>query len=438
MQAAQLYAGVAERDLEPPLGLAMGDGAIAARGRLTPIGVKALVLANQHDALAIVTLDALGLDLADGRRAAALAAQRCGVPADSIIMTCSHTHVAPSTQTTLHTYIRHFHPEWDDAARARERAWVDTLVETIADAVAEAYKRRVPASFGVVRTELPWLVFNRRRETRTFGTWTHWMGIPKDQAYAVEGPIDPEFLLFVVRGPEHRPLALLWNFTGHNSFNFGDKYSGDLTATVQRALDERVGSHIPLLYAPGASGNTNYFDYNKPYGLDKATDEIASAIVATYRGACTMPIVPLGSRKAELYLAQRDFTRYWWKDDIARKLPRWNEYGAVEVERFRAEAAERCTYQTELVVHRVGDVAFVGLPGEMFVEFGMAIKERSPFRHTGVAIYANDYAGYVTTREAYHGGSYEVWPALNARVGREGGYLIVDKAVELLHELHEA
>ena len=83
-------------------------------------------------------------------------------------------------------------------------------------------------------------------------------------------------------------------------------------------------------------------------------------------------------------------------------------------------------------------MAFVGLPGEMFVEFGIAIKERSPFRHTGVAIYANDYAGYVATREAYHGGSYEVWPALNARVGREGGYLIVDKAVELLHELHEA
>jgi hypothetical protein len=438
MEAAQLYAGVAERNLTPPLGLAMGDGALKATGHLTPIAVKALVLANEHTALAIVALDALGLDLADGRRAAALAAQRSGVPADSIIMTCSHTHVAPSTQTTLHTYRGFGHPEFDDAAKARERAWVDTLVETIADAVGEAYERRVPASFGVVRTELPWLVFNRRRETRDFGVWTHWMGIPKNQAYAAEGPIDPEFLLFVVRGPDHRPLALLWNFTGHNSFNFADKYSGDLTYTVQRELDERLGAHIPLLYAPGACGNTNYFDFGKPYGLEKATDEIASAIVATYREACTLPSVPLGSRKAELYLAQRDVTRYWWKDDIARKLPGWNEYGAVEVERFRAEAAESCTYQTELVVQRIGDVAFVGLPGEMFVEFGLMLKQRSPFRHTGVAIYANDYAGYVATREAYHGGSYEVWPVLNARVGREGGYLIVDKAVDLLHELYEA
>ena len=119
-------------------------------------------------------------------------------------------------------------------------------------------------------------------------------------------------------------------------------------------------------------------------------------------------------------------------------MPSWNDYGAKEVERFRAEQADHETYQTDLVVQRFGDVAFVGLPGEMFVEFGLMIKERSPFRHTGVAIYANDYAGYITTRKAYDGGSYEAWPALNARVGREGGYLIVDKAVELLQELYNA
>lgn len=32
--------------------------------------------------------------------------------------------------------------------------------------------------------------------------------------------------------------------------------------------------------------------------------------------------------------------------------------------------------------------------------------------------------------------SYEVWPVLNAGVAMDGGYLMVDKAVELLEELH--
>ena len=85
----------------------------------------------------------------------------------------------------------------------------------------------------------------------------------------------------------------------------------------------------------------------------------------------------------------------------------------------------------------MGEAALVGLGGEMFVEFQMMIKERSPFRHTYVASYTNDYAGYVATRRAFVGGSYEVWPTLNARIGREGGYLMVDKVVELLEELYE-
>lgn len=437
MQAGQLQAGVAEIEIKPPLGLATGDGAPWAKGYLYPLACKALVLANGHNALAVVTLDALGIDRPDAIRAAELASARSGVPASAITITCSHTHVAPSMLPTLHTYRQTFNPDFDDAAKARERAWVDQIVETIATAVGDAHSHLEPASVGVATADLPWLVFNRRRHTRDHGVWTHWMRIPKNQAFSPEGPIDPEFGLFVVRGADYRPLALMWNMTGHNSFSFGDQYSGDLTYTVQAALDERLGLHIPCLYTPGCSGDTNYFDYQQPEGLEKATDGIASTIVAIYREACTLPEVKLGSRKAELYFAQRDFTRSWWQHDIETKLPGWKEYAPKEIERFQREALEHTTYQTDIVVQRIGETALVSLPGEMFVEFGLMIKERSPFRHTYVAIYANDYAGYVATKRAYVGGSYEVWPTLNARIGRDGGYLMVDKAVELLGELYE-
>jgi hypothetical protein len=423
--------------LKPELGLATGDGAPQAKGYLTPLYVKALVLANGYDEVAVVTLDMLGIDRPDAMRAAELASQRCGIPAHGVMLTCSHTHVAPSMLPSLHTYRAAFNPYWDEKAVARERAWVNTVVETIAEAVYQAKSRLQEASIGVAAADLPWLVFNRRRHTRNYGVWTHWMGIPKDQAYRPEGPIDPDFGLFVVRGADYKPLCMVWNFTGHNSFNFGDQYSADLPYTVQKALDERMGEHVPSLYTPGCSGNTNYFDYQKPIGLEKATDEVASAIMAIYREACTLPEVKLGSRKVELFFAQRDTTRYWWKHDIETKLPGWTNYGPKEVRRFQAEAKENETYQSDVQVLRLGEAALVGLGGEMFVEFQMMIKERSPFRHTYVASYTNDYAGYVATRRAFINGSYEVWPTLNARIGREGGYLMVDKAVELLEELYE-
>ena len=437
MNEGQLKAGVAELELKPPLGLATGDGAPYAKGFATPLHAKAIVLSNGADEIAMVTLDMLGIDRADAQRAAALAQQRCGIPAHGILLACSHTHVAPSMETTLHTYRRAFHPNWNDEAVAKERAWVDTVVESIAAAIAAAKANLQEASLGVVSADLPWLVFNRRRHTRNYGVWTHWMGIPKNQAYRPEGPIDPDFGLFVLRDASYKPMAMLWNFTGHNSFTFGEQYAADLPYTVQAALDERIGEHIPCLYTAGCSGNTNYFDYQKPYGLEKATDEVASAIVAIYREACTLPVVKLGSRKSELFFAQRDFSRYWWKHDIETKYPGWTKYGPTEVERFQEEAKESQTYQTDVAALRLGDSALVGLSGEMFVEFQLMIKERSPFPKTYVSSYTNDYAGYVATRKAFNGGSYEVWPTLNARIGREGGYVMVEKALELLQELYD-
>lgn len=435
----QLRAGVCEIELKPELGYVMGDGAWQAKGYLTPLYTKALVLSNGMDEVAIVTLDATGMDRCDTMRTAELASQRCGVPANGILISCSHTHVAPSMRPSVHGGRQMFNPYWNAAAKERERAWRDKVVETIATAICEAKAHLQEASVGVVTADLPWLSFNRRRHTRTYGIWTHWMKIPPNQAHRPEGPTDPELGLFVVRaGPAHasRPLCLLWNFSGHNSFNFGDQYSADLAYTVQAALDERLGEHVPCLYTPGCGANTNYYDYGQEGGLEKATDGLASAIIATYREACTLPEVRLGSRKAELFLARRDTSRYWWKHDIHAKLPKWDQFGQHMLDLLQAEARDSTTVQFDVTALRIGQVALVGLPGEFFVEFGLAIKERSPFRHTYVATYTNGHAGYVATRRAFVGGSYEAWPVLAARVGREGGYLMVDKALELLEELH--
>ena len=327
MTVDRLRAGVSEIELKPELGLVMGDGAWQAKGYLTPLYVKALVLANGQDEVSLVTLDATGMDRPDTSRAAELISQRCGIPASGVAIVCSHTHVAPSMRPSVHIGRETFNPYWNEEAKERERAWVNKVIETIVNAVSDAKAHLQEASIGVATAELPWLIFNRRRHTRNYGVWTHWMKIPQDQAYRPEGPIDPDFGLFVVRGAGHQPICMVWNFSGHNSFNFGDQYSGDLAYTVQAALDERMGGHVPCLYTPGCGANTNYFDYGQPGGLEKATDGVASAVMAIYREACTLPEAKLGSRKAELFLAQRDVSRYWWKHDIHTKLPAGTSLG---------------------------------------------------------------------------------------------------------------
>ena len=79
------------------------------------------------------------------------------------------------------------------------------------------------------------------------------------------------------------------------------------------------------------------------------------------------------------------------------------------------------------------EVAWVSLPGEIFTELGLAIKQDSPFPYTIVAELANGLVGYIPSRRAYAQGNYEV---VSARCAEGTGERLVDAAVKMLKELH--
>jgi len=88
----------------------------------------------------------------------------------------------------------------------------------------------------------------------------------------------------------------------------------------------------------------------------------------------------------------------------------------------------------EVQVITVGDsLAWVGLPGEVFTEFGMAIRQASPFRFTAIAGLANGSVGYVPNRKAYIEGAYEV---VSARCAPGSGESLADSATRQLVQLH--
>jgi len=92
--------------------------------------------------------------------------------------------------------------------------------------------------------------------------------------------------------------------------------------------------------------------------------------------------------------------------------------------------------EAEVQVIALGDdVAWVGLPGEIFVELGLSIKQHSPFRHTIIAELANGNIGYVPNREAYPQGNYEV---VTSRCAPGSGERLAQTAIELLKELKPA
>jgi len=81
-----------------------------------------------------------------------------------------------------------------------------------------------------------------------------------------------------------------------------------------------------------------------------------------------------------------------------------------------------------------GDVTIVGIPGEVYLEYGLEIKKRSPYKHTFVSELANQESiGYIPTPEAFKEGGYEPTSALCTP---EAGQKLVKVSISLLGRLH--
>lgn len=98
--------------------------------------------------------------------------------------------------------------------------------------------------------------------------------------------------------------------------------------------------------------------------------------------------------------------------------------------------------EAEVMVIALGDISILLMPGEMFVEFGLAIKEHARPRHVMTLAHANGNPGYIPHRSAYPEGGYEVdeaycyygYPSCFAP---EAGEVLVKTAIQLLADVAE-
>ena len=84
---------------------------------------------------------------------------------------------------------------------------------------------------------------------------------------------------------------------------------------------------------------------------------------------------------------------------------------------------------------RIGDMALVTQPFELYCQFGLDIKRRSPAPLTGVCSLADGRAGYCPTLYGVLGGGYSGEPIQWRRFAPEAGYRLVDAACRLLYDL---
>lgn len=127
--------------------------------------------------------------------------------------------------------------------------------------------------------------------------------------------------------------------------------------------------------------------------------------------------------------------------EISRK-PRWYTDITIAHTRFKRGASVLERYQQEKVnpklpvevkVIRIGDMAIATNPFELYLDYGIQMKVKSPAVHTFVVQLAGS-GTYLPTQRSINGGAYGAVPASTV-FGPEGGKELVERTVELLQSL---
>ena len=153
--------------------------------------------------------------------------------------------------------------------------------------------------------------------------------------------------------------------------------------------------------------------------------------------------VPLGHRHEDLSMKVRlpEPKRVEWAREILARVggdddpPGWERMMAHGISLLQDEFGEHPVDVVPVHAIRIGDVALLTQPCELYCQFGIDIKRRSPAPLTAACSIADGYRGYCPTAYGVLGGGYSGEPIHWCRLELLAGYKIVDTAAKLLHLL---
>ncbi|HVE40216.1 MAG TPA: hypothetical protein VNM14_10030 [Planctomycetota bacterium] len=443
-----LTAGVAEVEITPPESYRRLGGYFKDRFWTEvrdPLYTRALVLSQGTVSLLLVTTDLCGIPAGITGPARQEISKRTGIPAEAISVTASHTHTGP--------YLNRGLGASEGKGDASEAEYAALLRERLVACATKAFEaRRASVLRAGTTPQAPQVSRNRRNlfkdgQVRSIGPVTR--DLPDhDPRNIVEtaGPIDPDLGLIFVGDPgADTPRAALTVFALHcntvGNTRVGENVvSADYPGAMARELRKSFGPAFVNLFGAGTCGDINYVDPHTP--TVRSHEEIGALLASTTIAArpklADVDAPRLGVRRSVTELPLRKCT----DEEIERSRrdlapdSKASFYARVEaLSILEVHISKKPTYPIEIQAMRVSkDVALVLLPGEIFVELGLEIRKRSPFRTTIVIELTNDNVpAYIPTRKACAQAGYEVFHSLLAP---GSGEVMVEEALRLLGEVN--
>jgi len=446
-------AGAATSNITPKIGYSINgnfrDGVV--KNIHDETHARALVLDDGENQLAIVVMDLCMVYRETLDKAKARAHEVTGIPVENMMMSATHCH---SGGTACSVFQSDPSPEY-----------LAFLSERAADAVIRAYRNLAPARIGWGVGHEPSQVFNRRWKLKPgtpmpnpFGGQDKVKmnpGVGNPALVEPAGPIDPEVPVVSVQGLDGAPIALLANYSLHY---VGGVRSGEVSADYYGMFANRIGELLDAhrwgdkppfvgIMSNGTSGDINNIHWaaktresKPPYEqMELVANTVAAEAYKTVESIKYQDWVSLAAFQKEISLGVRRPNAEEVKraQGIVDKAEGPVMMTAEEV--YARETLFMKDYPAEVPIilqaFRIGDLAITAIPAEVFVEIGLELKAKSPFKPTFNIELANGYNGYLPTPQQHEWGGYETWRARSSYLETGASPKITATLFELLDKL---
>ena len=441
---AGLYIGFGQADITPPLGTPLGGyGQVEnrlAKTMLDPLYATCLAIRDGGDIYLLYNMDGLRTEEKWVAEIRYRVTNTLDIPGENIMVMSTHSHSTPEQRN----------------GTVENMTW-DIYMTGALEAAKKAVADLAPAKLSVGSTQVESMNFVRHYEMND-GTYYGPNFGSANSGYKGHATVgDHELRAVKIDREGDKADVVICNWGAHPCFTGGtDKteISADYVGVARRVLKVETG--MELFFILGAAGNQNATSYiasenvghdNNSYGqtlaahittaLENATDVGGSGVEILKKDVVFA--VQRGSADPDTIAKCREVLDVWGKTDRETGNALARSYGFHSV--YHADAiisnASRVLPEDtiELYVTRIGDLAIVHAPYEMFSDNSLYIKAHSAFgANTLIATMSNKGWGYFPTAAAYAYGCYESYGAYYESGVAE---FVADAYVEMLEQLKQ-
>lgn len=428
----ELKVGMAKADITPALGcLLYGYVDVRhAQDVLDPLEVKVLAISQNGENVLLFSAEICCLDLKVCSEMREKISAATGVKKENILYSCIHTHSGPVTHSSV---------GWGVA----DMDYINgILLPKSLEAAREALSSMQDAVMGVGITESTAGI--NRREISSEGEVL--LGQNPD------APYDPVMTVITFKAVTGENIGTLIHFGAHPTVAGPNM---NITRDWPGFMMDRIAelSGAPCMYINGAEGNVGpRISDGRTHSEDsfipevgkiaaddaerayKAITEFATAELKIKTEEIGLIYAPIpGLEEVEKAIEALGDPQKLWLTDITR-------YSQLQKLKKFLESGEEITSDQKLdqTIITIGNVAVVPYPFEVFTDFSIALRERSPFEHTLLFGLTGGSYGYLPTREQIPLGGYEIGsfracsvPAFDDKLGEH----LLEENIRLLTKL---